>query len=200
MPEAELKAVIFDKDRTLLIPELSKRERWERSRLGLKGRRYSHPAIEGKVIEIEALSFWHRESRLRRGTTALLRLLQAEGIQCGIATGDFDEATLEFVVKAGIAGCFHPKGIIGADSTDFLKPDPLHFQQIAENMGVKPEECVMIGDDLYNDIEGANNAGMRTVLVRYHRYDRRELHKVRPNLIVRGFRGLTIDKLRRLWW
>ena len=29
----------------------------------------------------------------------------------------------------------------------------------------KPEECVMIGDDLILDIQGAQNAGLHTILV-----------------------------------
>lgn len=43
------------------------------------------------------------------------------------------------------------------------KPHPRIFESGLEAMGLRPEEAVMVGDDLQEDIIGAKNVGMRTV-------------------------------------
>lgn len=55
----------------------------------------------------------------------------------------------------------------------FAKPDRRLFIRACEKLGVKPEDCWMIGDSLENDILPARAIGMRTVLLdREHRYAR----------------------------
>jgi len=46
------------------------------------------------------------------------------------------------------------------------KPSPDFFRLALHDMGITPEEAVMIGDDILTDIGGAQAAGMRGVLVR----------------------------------
>ncbi|MBU0459162.1 HAD family phosphatase [Patescibacteria group bacterium] len=51
---------------------------------------------------------------------------------------------------------------------DFLpkgKPDPCGLLIAAERLGVSPEKCVYIGDQLF-DIEAAHNAGMDGILIK----------------------------------
>jgi putative hydrolase of the HAD superfamily len=43
------------------------------------------------------------------------------------------------------------------------KPDPAFFQTLSEQIGVLPQDCVMVGDDLQVDVLGALSAGWRTV-------------------------------------
>ncbi len=50
------------------------------------------------------------------------------------------------------------------------KPSSSFFQLALEDMNCKPAEVVMVGDDLYNDIEGAQKAGMQAILVRTGKY------------------------------
>ncbi|MEM2192448.1 MAG: TIGR02253 family HAD-type hydrolase [Candidatus Hadarchaeales archaeon] len=61
--------------------------------------------------------------------------------------------------------------IVAGEETPLPKPDPQPFLIVASRLGVKPEECVMIGDKPYTDIRGAKNAGMKTI-----RVFRREWH------------------------
>jgi len=44
------------------------------------------------------------------------------------------------------------------------KPDKRFFTKICEKIKVKPEECVMVGNDYKKDIEGAKSVGMQTIL------------------------------------
>lgn len=46
------------------------------------------------------------------------------------------------------------------------KPSPVFFQMALHKLGVEARETVMIGDDINSDIGGAQQAGLRGVLVR----------------------------------
>jgi HAD superfamily hydrolase (TIGR01458 family) len=50
--------------------------------------------------------------------------------------------------------------------TIFGKPSKNFFVQALNKLGLKANECVIVGDDLESDIQGAKNAGMRAVLVK----------------------------------
>lgn len=43
------------------------------------------------------------------------------------------------------------------------KPDSLYYQMLIHKHQLKPEECLMIGNDLHADIEGGKKAGMDTL-------------------------------------
>ena len=45
----------------------------------------------------------------------------------------------------------------------FAKPDKRIFIEMSEKLGVKPEECVFVGDSFYNDVMGAYQAGMQAI-------------------------------------
>ena len=54
----------------------------------------------------------------------------------------------------------------GRDATIVGKPSPAFFGQVLEDLGVAPEDAVMVGDDVESDIGGALGAGLRAILVR----------------------------------
>jgi 4-nitrophenyl phosphatase len=59
------------------------------------------------------------------------------------------------------------EGVIDRKVVEYVgKPAPYLFQQCMELYGAKPDECVMIGDNLETDIAGGNLAGMTTVWMR----------------------------------
>jgi HAD superfamily hydrolase (TIGR01662 family) len=51
------------------------------------------------------------------------------------------------------------------------KPDPRIFQEALERLGVEPAETVFVGDRLYDDVSGAQAAGMRAVHTRQFRQE-----------------------------
>ena len=55
--------------------------------------------------------------------------------------------------------------VISSETVGAYKPHPLPFQRVLEMLGVAPHETVFVGDTLYDDILGAQRAGMRTVWV-----------------------------------
>lgn len=47
-----------------------------------------------------------------------------------------------------------------------FKPSKSGYRRAAKKVGVPLENCVMVGDQLITDIQGANRANMRSILVR----------------------------------
>lgn len=60
--------------------------------------------------------------------------------------------------------------IIGKPSTEFYK-------LAAAALNAQPNECVMIGDDIESDIEGAQKAGMFSILVKTGKFSETDLEK-----------------------
>ncbi|EGK07052.1 haloacid dehalogenase domain protein [Desmospora sp. 8437] len=50
------------------------------------------------------------------------------------------------------------------EETHFCKPNPGYYREVAAAMGVSPEECAMIGNDVQEDLV-AGTVGMKTYLV-----------------------------------
>ncbi len=53
------------------------------------------------------------------------------------------------------------------DAKGSLKPDPLPYRMALSKLGLRPEECIFVGDNTNRDILGAGNLGMKTVLAKY---------------------------------
>jgi len=66
------------------------------------------------------------------------------------------------------------------------KPNQMFFEQALLTIGVAASEAIMVGDDIENDIAGAQRAGLHTVLVctGKHTADSPLLNKVRPDAIL----------------
>ncbi|OXB62965.1 hypothetical protein ASZ78_014977 [Callipepla squamata] len=61
------------------------------------------------------------------------------------------------------------------------KPAKAFFESALAEMGVPPEQAIMIGDDIVSDVGGAQQCGMRAVQVRTGKY--RSVHTLHPLLL-----------------
>ena len=50
------------------------------------------------------------------------------------------------------------------------KPGGSFFQQVVASTPFSADECLMVGDDVFSDVEGAIHAGLRGCLVRTGKY------------------------------
>jgi ribonucleotide monophosphatase NagD (HAD superfamily) len=66
------------------------------------------------------------------------------------------------------------------------KPSSAYFESALETLDADPPNAWMVGDDIESDIKGAQQHGMRTVLVRTGKFrpDAVEQSGVRPDGIV----------------
>lgn len=111
----------------------------------------------------------HRRDRfeLRPGIAGVLDQLRLRGLKLGIVANQPDRV-LETLNRHGIAHHFESQAITGVYG--LRKPDVRLFLQACADLGVGPEECIMVGDRIDNDIVPAKQLGMRTVLLRTGRH------------------------------
>src|SRR5205814_985402 len=104
---------------------------------------------------------------LRPGVPDLLKRMHDRGLLLGLAANQPAE-TVKHLDELGI-GQYLQAREVSADH-GFRKPDVRLFLRACEQLGVRPEECVMIGDRIDTDIVPARVLGMRTVLFRTGRH------------------------------
>lgn len=65
---------------------------------------------------------------------------------------------------------------------DFAKPQPEIFIYTAEKLGLKPSECIYVGDHPVNDIKGALSAGMKAVRMNWGWFKDKDLRADVPTV------------------
>jgi HAD superfamily hydrolase (TIGR01549 family) len=51
------------------------------------------------------------------------------------------------------------------ENMHFCKPNPRYYLEICDYIGIQPEQCLMVGNDVVDDIAAAAKVGMKTALV-----------------------------------
>ena len=80
--------------------------------------------------------------------------------------------------------------IVGGDSLDKKKPDPLPLLHACEHMNASVEQCVMVGDSK-NDLLAANTCGMQSVGVTYGYNYGEDIGIYNPTCIINDFSELN---------
>ena len=75
------------------------------------------------------------------------------------------------------------------------KPDGLFYQAALKILGSQAEQTIMLGDDIRGDIEGAQQVGMQTVLVRTGKYRPVDLEQnIQPAAVIDSIKDFPE------WW
>jgi HAD superfamily hydrolase (TIGR01662 family) len=104
---------------------------------------------------------------LRPGIADLLAELHARGLRLGLAANQ-PRATISKLDRHGIGHYFDHREV--SDSHGYHKPDPRLFLRACQDLGVEPDECIMVGDRIDNDMAPAKALGMLAVLFRTGRH------------------------------
>lgn len=147
------------------------------ARLGL-------PDDEGAALAVvdgyaAAVSGW---CRIYGDSVATIRELRAAGYRLGLLSNTWWAADWH---NADLAT--HGLGAL-LDATLYTsdlphsKPHPSVFREAARRLGVAPEDCVMVGDRIIDDVSGAQSAGMRGIWKRNAETPVRE--DIRPDATV----------------
>ena len=126
---------------------------------GLSGQADIDPNLDPELLEKSLATFleFYAEN-LCVGTVtyphvrSTLKILKAKGYRLAIITNkpfDFVQPILDGLDLNGLF-----ESILGGDSLDKRKPDPLPLHYTCEKLGVTVDECVMVGDSK-NDISGS---------------------------------------------
>lgn len=108
-----------------------------------------------------------RHCHLIPGTLQLLETL-GHGYRLGMLSNfTHPPAAREIIQALGISKFFDT--ILISGEIGFRKPHPLVFKMLLEELEVRQDELIYIGDDPEADIEGALRSGIRPVLTTYVR-------------------------------
>ncbi len=96
----------------------------------------------------------------------ILKTLHAKNLKVGLLSNATDDALIQRMVnRFGLRPWLSP--VFSSAGLGWKKPKAEPFLLIAGRWGLLPEEIIVIGDTLFTDILGAQNAGMHNVLVTY---------------------------------
>lgn len=104
------------------------------------------------------------------GAMETLKTLAKRGHRMFILTNGFEEVQHIKVENSGLASFF--EAVYTSDALGHKKPHPEAFVSALSAAQVKPENAIMIGDDLVADVMGAQALGIRSV--HFNPYD--EVH------------------------
>ena len=102
-----------------------------------------------------------RSPVLLAGIAELLQAIENKGLKWGIVTNKPRRFTLRLIESMGLhkrAAC-----IVSGDDAPQPKPSPATLLLACEKTGVKPENCMYVGD-AERDIQAGRAAGMKTVV------------------------------------
>lgn len=126
------------------------------------GSRPHHPDYD--TLRVEFLNTYERDlcvaTRLFDGVLPMIDAIEASGLAWGIVTNKaarFTDPLVELLQLHERAGA-----IVSGDTTAHAKPHPAPLLHAAEQMGITPEACVYVGDDL-RDIQAGQAAAMGTI-------------------------------------
>ena len=104
---------------------------------------------------------------LRPGIDETVRKLAARGLLLGLAANQ-PTRVLSELDRVGIGHLFAHREVSGHHG--FRKPDVRLFLRACEDLEVAPEECIVVGDRVDNDVFPAKLLGMRAILFRTGRH------------------------------
>jgi putative hydrolase of the HAD superfamily len=120
------------------------------------------PRVDACAREIYAEWAACRHFELYDDVAAALRMLSAAGIHIGLISNSHR-------CLASFQSHFDLQGLVAAAVSSsehgFMKPHPSIFAAALHLVDVAPDEALMVGDSIRQDVEGALRAGMRAVLL-----------------------------------
>jgi HAD superfamily hydrolase (TIGR01549 family) len=114
----------------------------------------------------------------------------------GIA-GQYGKELIDFLERKCLLDYF--TCYLTQDDFSITKPDPRYFEQLARALGITPQEGIMVGDRVDNDIIPAKQLGMKTILIRagLHKNQQPRIPFEVPDMELQGLVGLS-DAIKKL--
>jgi pyrophosphatase PpaX len=111
----------------------------------------------------------------------VLRKLKAKGLKLGIITDKYRRPVMDVLSHFGITELFDV--VVTGYEVKKHKPEPDIVLEAAKRLGVKPKQCVVVGDSPV-DVESGKRAGAFTIAVLSNTYDRRLLEGAKPTIVI----------------
>lgn len=121
------------------------------------------------------------------GAVELVETLHAAGIRLGVASSSPRPAVDAVLKSLGVATTFH--AVVSGEEVAFGKPAPDIFLLAAARLGAPPTQCAVIEDSPHG-LEGARQAGMRTIALRTRYTTDQDL---RADIVISSLEELTTE-------
>lgn len=122
-----------------------------------------------------------KRSCLYPGVKEALDFLKSTGVRIGCVTNKAAQFTLPILKDLGISGYFEM--VICGDELPKKKPDPMPLLHVAEKLGVKPEQSLMLGDSM-SDVKAARAAGFDIICMSYGYNHGEDIRDYNPDAVV----------------
>lgn len=120
-------------------------------------------------------------SFLYPGVQQALEFLRETGVKTGVVTNKISRFTLPMLHKLGIHDHFDT--VICGDMVERKKPDPQALLKAAEEFGIDPVNCLMMGDSR-SDVKAARAAGFGIICVSYGYNHGEDISDYQPDAVV----------------
>jgi phosphoglycolate phosphatase len=122
-----------------------------------------------------------QRSCLYPGVQEALEFLRTCDVHIGCVTNKAAQFTLPILRDLGISDYFEI--VICGDTLEKKKPDPMPLLHAAKEMGVSPEQSLMLGDSM-SDVKAARAAGFGIVCMSYGYNHGEDIRDYNPDAVV----------------
>ncbi len=123
----------------------------------------SYPSEAPEFLSGEFSSTRRARQRLLPGAREMVAQLST-AYKIALLTNGAPDLQREKIEASGLGEFFNAIAVSGEHGIG--KPKPEIFDRLLAELGVTPEEAVMVGNSLERDIAGARNAGIRSIWIR----------------------------------
>lgn len=124
----------------------------------------------------------HGMAQVFAGVPEMLGELRQRGLKLGLMTGKGRRSTMTTLRQFGWSEMF--EAVVTGEDTTNQKPAPDGLLLAAKQLGLRPDECVYVGDSP-GDIAAGKAAGMRTLAAAWHTVYVEQLPQCGADAIVR---------------
>lgn len=124
------------------------------------------------------------------GVVETVRTLHERGIPMAIASSRSRASLLALAKETGIGEYIPEENIFGVEAVARPKPAPDLVYAVVARLGVKPEECLVVGDTTF-DLEMGRAAGAHTCGVTYGNQTGAQLMSACPDYLIDDIRKLV---------
>lgn len=139
-------------------------DEFDRKRIELSKQGYDGNSQAIKYFGLSKTPWHHEDEKLYESAKGILLYLKNKGYHLGIIANQSKGLT-DRLRKFDVFDYFEL--IISSEDVGLAKPDTKIFQYALERIGCTPNQVIMIGDRLDNDIIPAKLVGMNTMWIRH---------------------------------
>ncbi len=148
----------------------------------------ARPEPEKHRLQQQLTAIEHALAQQAEATPGVLRLLRGlhqQGRQLAILTRNQRQSVTISLQRLGVDALFAPEAIIASEDAP-PKPDPSGVRQLLARWQTDPEECLIVGDFLY-DLQAGNEAGIAAI---HYAADRKDRWPELTDLVVEDYEQL----------